>query len=75
MSKSKKRAKTEYKIKKLIKELERKILINSLKDWPTHHWCTSLNAAKRVLVKRKDRAAQYRQWREEKRQNKLNKQV
>jgi len=76
MAKSKRRIKVDRKLKKLRDQLKREILWRILRGEPSIlHLKYQLAALERVIIKRKDQAAQYRQWREEKRQNKLNKLV
>jgi len=72
MSRSKKRTKEFYKFRKLIKSLEQKIVMNSLFGDPIKHFQYSLSAAQRVYLKRKERTAEFRRLKEEKRKERLN---
>jgi len=59
MSKSKTVLRAELKVKKL----SRKIMYNTLLELPTDVLRQKMNAANATLLKRKERAARYREWR------------
>lgn len=71
MAKSNKYRKWERNYRQRIKSLEHRILMRMLTDHPTEALQEQLEAQRRILTKRKERAARLREWEKEIKQAKL----